>query len=297
MKRSPVLAALCLTGLLLAGCSAGGSWRSDAAGTTAEVTNTDVAGTAGSAAPPGTAQATAALGRVAPTSSVIRTGELEVVVEDVRAAADEAARLTRGASGTVESEERSSNDDSDTARRASAVLRLRVPPESFDATLAGLAGLGEEVRRRLGSTDVTDQVIDLDSRLGTQRASVERVRALLSEADTLGEVVQIESELTKRTADLESLAARLDALTGQVELSTITLRLSVADAAPEQAGGPLGFRDGLRAGWEALTAIGRAVGVAAGAALPFSPVVLVGAFLVWRGRSRRTAAAPASGTA
>lgn len=292
MKRSPVLAALCVTGLLLAGCSDGGSSRSVAADTTAEASNGDTAGSAGNAPLSGTPEAITALGRVAPASSVIRTGELEVVVEDVRAAADEAARLTRGASGTVESEERSSDDE-----YGSAVLRLRVPPESFDATLAGLAGLGEELRRRLGSTDVTDQVIDLDSRLATQRASVERVRALLSEADTLGDVVQIESELTKRTADLESLAARLDALTGQVELSTITLRLSVGDAAPEQAGGPLGFGDGLRAGWQALTAMGRAVGVAAGAALPFSPVLLIGAVLIWRGRSRRAAATPASGTA
>ncbi|MGI8535028.1 MAG: DUF4349 domain-containing protein [Mycobacteriales bacterium] len=307
MKRSPVLATLTLAALLLAGCSSGDSSESAPAATSggaaapSGVADTEAAdagkGGAGQAVSPpaggsqavSPAQAATAAGRVAPATSVIRTGELEVVVDDVRKAADEAARLTRGAGGNVESEERSSDDERGGDGTGAAVLRLRVPPESFDATLGGLAGLGEERSRRLGSEDVTGQVVDLDSRMSTQRASVERVRALLSEADTLGEVVQIESELTKRTADLESLEARLDALTGQVELSTITVRLTAKDSPAASPAGPLGFRDGLREGWAALTAVGRALGVTAGAVLPFTPVLLLGGFLLWRGRARRPA--------
>ena len=285
MKRSPVLATLSLAAFLLAGCSgpgessgsgvARGSGGAPAPDSAADAAAGSQAG-AGKAVSP---EAAAAVGRVAPAPSVIRTGELEVLVGDVRKAADEAARLARGAGGNVESEQRSSD----------AVLRLRVPPETFDATLASLAGLGEERGRRLGSEDVTGQVVDLDSRLSTQRASVEQVRALLSEADTLGEVVQVEAELTKRTADLESLEARLDALTGQVDLSTVTLRLVAQGSPAASPGAPLGFRDGLRAGWAALAAVGRAVGVTAGALLPFSPLLAVAVYLLWRGRSRRTA--------
>lgn len=297
MKRSPVLAALALAGLLLTGCAADGaggaasptaeSGKAGMDGSAAEDRpDTAAGGSGGRAEPAAPPTAGTPLGRVAPVAALIRTGDLSVVVDDVRAAADEAARLVRGAGGSVESEERGSDE-----QFGSAVLRLRVPPEAFDDTLRDVAALGDERGRRLGSTDVTDQVVDLDSRLSTQRASVERVRALLAEADTLGEVVQVESELTRRTADLESLQARRAALTGQVELSTLTLRLTAKGSPAVGPGKGLGFQDGLREGWEALTAVGRAAGVTAGVLVPFSPLVAVGVFLLWqlRVRSRRTA--------
>ncbi|MBC7374422.1 MAG: DUF4349 domain-containing protein, partial [Frankiales bacterium] len=210
---------------------------------------------------------------------VIRTGELEVRVDDVDAAAAEVARLVTGARGQVEADDRAR--DGGPVR---AVLRLRVPPSAFDATVSRVAALGKEQSRRLGSEDVTEQVVDLDSRLATQRASVERVRALLAEANTLGEVVQVEGELTRRTADLESLQARRTALRAQVDLASLTLRLTGTDAPTAAAGGPLGFGDGLGAGWDALRAVARALGVTAGALLPFSPVLLVTGALLWRRR-------------
>lgn len=275
----PVLAALLLTG-----CTSGGD---DASSDTAAPASA-VGGTADEAVgAPGAgadrpADTTVALGRVAAaTAAVVRTGAMEVVVDDVAAAADEAARLVRGAQGEVEGDERARDGGPERA-----VLRLRVPPAAFDATVGRLAALGEERSRRLGSEDVIEQVVDLQSRLATQRASVERVRALLAEADTLGEVVTVEAELTRRTADLESLQARSSALAARVDLGTLELRLTAADDAPAAAGGPLGFRDGLREGWDALRAVGRAVGVTAGALLPWSPVLLVAGALVWRSRRR-----------
>ena len=103
--------------------------------------------------------------------------------------------------------------------------------------------------------------------------------------------MQIEGELTRRTADLESLQARLAAVRGQVEQSTITLSLVGDDAAGAAATGRAASPTGSQAGWDALVAVTRAVGVTAGALLPFSPVLLVAAALVWR--SRRRTAGPA----
>ena len=304
-RAGPLLVALCLAGLTACGGSdsesstassaaapvAGAAEPGRAGGTdealpgdgTTDGTTPDGLTTDGSAPGPGTLVA----GRVgAAAAAVVRTGSLEVVVDDVAAAAEAASRLVRDGGGQVESDERSRAGGSE-----QAVLRLRVVPAEFDATVAGLADLGEELARGLSSTDVTEQVVDLDSRLATQRASVERVRALLGEADTLGEVVQVEGELTRRTAELESLQARRAALGEQVALGSVELRLTASDDAPAAAGGALGFGDGLREGWDAMRAVGRAAGVALGAVLPFSPLLLlVGAF-AWRAR-RRTTASP-----
>jgi hypothetical protein len=295
MRRSPVLLLAVLLAALLAltGCSGGGSDAESATESAADGGSAGGAEGAPGAEPAAPADPAAqpppeqvVSGRVvAAGAALVRTAELTVRVDDVRAAADEAARLTAAAAGTVASEERSG-----TGEDASAVVRLRVPPAAFDDTVSRLADLGDELDRRLGTTDVTDQVVDLESRLATQRASVARVRALLDGAERLADVVQIEGELTRRTADLESLQARLAAVRGQVEQSTITLSLVGDGAAGAAATGPSGFSDGLAAGWDALVAVSRALGVTAGALLPFTPVLLVVGALVWRSRRRPSAA-------
>lgn len=276
-----LLPALLLTALALAGCTGSGSDSADSAAT-ASGGESDAGSVAAPDIAEGSATALQAVDlRAAPGLAVIRTAELDVRVDDVRRAAEEAGRLIRAAGGGVEAEDRSGTGDD-----GSATLTLRVPPAAFDQTISDLAALGDERGRRLSSEDVTDQVVDLEARLATQRASVDRVRALLGEADALGEVVQIESELTKRTADLEALEARLASLSARVDQSTIVLRL-------DSEGGPvvgqaLGFGDGLRGGWAALTATARVAAVTAGALLPFLPLLLVGGYLLVRSRNRRT---------
>ena len=304
----PALAALLAAAVLLAGCSgsgsedatsmgdssasAGGGGEPQGASAADGVTGggAEESSGGGATAPDRLGDRKVALSsRAVPAQALILTGELVLRVEDVSAAADEAARTATAAGGHVEAEERSRGTDD-----GSAVVVLRVPPRAFDATLARLAELGEELSRRRGTQDVTEEVVDLDTRIASQRASVARVRALLDRANTIGEIVQVEAELTRRTADLESLEARLAVLAEQVEHATITLRLEGEDGITSLAGGPLGFRDGLDAGWAALVAFGRAVGVTAGALLPFTPLLLVVGGLLWRRSRRDVGGRPAS---
>ena len=287
-RRRPALAALAVLSLVaLPACSGGGS-DDTAAGSRAPLSSDSGGGTADQAAggqPPagdaGGGAAAPALARVTVDgAALIRTGELSVRVDDVRRAADRATELVRTAGGVLDSEEAAATD---------AHLRLRVPPARFEQVMGQLAGLGEEQTRRVATEDVTDQVVDLESRLASQRASVARVRALLDRAEDLGEVVQVEAELTKRTADLEALQARLDALSDRVALATVALQLTGSGDGSSQEAVPVGFRDGLDAGWTALVTLSRALAATAGAVLPFAPLLLV-AVLVWRVRGRRAAA-------
>jgi len=285
--RRKALSTVLLGALLLTGCTGGGS--DDAETASSDAGGGDSAGVAAPEAAPGEPQPAtdrdvAVDARVLPGDAVIRTADLDVEVEDLRPSADRAGQIARDAGGRVAGEERSGSDED-----GSATLQLRVPPAEFDGAVRDLTALGTERGRRIGTEDVTDAVVDLEARLNTQRASVARVTALLAEATNLGEVVQIEGELTRRTADLESLEARLAALEGQVELSTITVRLWTAGDEPTDAGA-LGFGDGLRNGWEAVTTVARAVAVTAGALLPFLPLLLLAGFFVVRTRRSRPVA-------
>ena len=276
MRRITVVVPLLV---LLAGCSAGG----ESAGSTAALSKP--AGNGAKQAPPaGTDVQPAAVDAAKPVAvprSLIRTAQLEVRVDNVKKSAATAEQLVEAAGGEVSDEQLDLR-----ATHPTASLELRVPPARLGATLAKLSELGDEQSRQLGTDDVTDQVVDLESRLATQRSSVARVRALLDRASNLTDVVHIEAELSRREADLESLQARVRAISGQVAMSKITLELTSQATKPKVAPA-VGFRSGLDGGWNAFTAAARVTAATLGALLPFLPLIAIaiGAPLWWRRRA------------
>lgn len=216
--------------------------------------------------------------------AVVRTATISLTVDEPAAAADRAAAVTGQLGGRVDSDRRSADGD------GSALLVLRVPPAQLERLLGDLAKLGTEHRRDISDQDVTTSVVDLASRVATQRASVDRVRALLDRAQSLADVTKVESELTRRQADLESLLAKQKALSGQVELASVTATLTGNGTHVVAKAGHAGFLDGLSGGWDALVGTARVVAVVAGALLPFAwlPVLALAGRVAWR--RRRTAA-------
>ena len=210
------------------------------------------------------------------------SGEVTVSTDHPQSAARAVAAAATRAGGYVAEESAELVDVEQEVR-----LVLRVPPAEFAGLRDRVAELGTEVSRSTSSEDVTDQVLDVESRLTTQRASVARVRALLEQARDLSEVVAIEAELTRRQADLESLEARSAALAAQVRLATLVVRLGPPGSALADATAP-GFQAGLERGWSALRTALAVAGTVAGLVLPF--LVAIGLFAVpvvaLRGRRR-----------
>ncbi|MGB3440480.1 MAG: DUF4349 domain-containing protein [Actinophytocola sp.] len=217
--------------------------------------------------------------------TLVRTATIELTTADVVETVDNARDVAAGAGGYAGRE---------AVREESATLTLHIPSDRFDETLTELSGLGEVVSREQAAEDVTEQVVDLDSRIATQRASVDRVRALLAKATTVDEIVRIEQEVTNREADLESLQQRRQALAGQVAMSTVTMRVDKTDAVPvqEQEEEQGGFFAGLSDGWGAFLDAGAGTLRVVGAMLPFLIVLGVPTVLAIRWRRRRRPAAP-----
>ncbi len=267
--RSTAAVALLLGLAVLSGCSGSSGSTAGSAAAPARVGAGEVGAPAAGAAGAGSA---VLLGR-----RVVRTATLAVEVPDVRVAADRSRTVAQDAGGALEAEDASGTGD---------VLRLRVAPERLPTALEALAGLGRERARTVGSEDVSDQVADLDSRLATQRASVERVRALLAKAQVIADVVALEAQLAQREGDLESLQARAAVVRGQADLATITVTLSPL---PPAAAPATGFRDGIASGAGAFLGASRAGAVVLGALLPFLPLLALGLWLARR-LTRRPAA-------
>ncbi|MGW0609350.1 DUF4349 domain-containing protein [Streptomyces sp. NPDC002788] len=276
----PALAALLLAAALaLTGCSGAGE---DSAGSTAAdrpIAAPHANGKAGAneAAPGGTwsgARATAP--PKLSTSRIIRTASLTVRVKDVPKALEEVRTKTENAGGYVGNETTTRDEE---GRERTRVV-LRVPVEKYDEVLAELEGTGKLLDRSAKAEDVTDQVVDVESRIASQRASVARIRELMDQATKLSDVVTLESELSTRQADLEALLARQASLKDRTSLATITLSLSEPPVKETAEGDDPGFLDALTGGWNAFVTMLRWLAVALGAVLPFAAVTAL-IVLLW----------------
>ncbi|WP_328395057.1 DUF4349 domain-containing protein [Streptomyces sp. NBC_00390] len=276
-------ALLLLTSLTLAGCGGADSGGDAAQSQAKEKAGAAAPGFAGDQAAEKPAEGGA--GREgspkqpsAAPAHIIRTAELAVEVKDAAKALAAARRTADGVGGRVENETTERIDETHVSSR----VVLRVPQEHYDSVLAELAGAGKLLSRTADAKDVTDQVVDVDSRVATQRASVARVRALMQRATKLSDVVTLEGELSSRQTALESLLAQQASLKDRTTLATITLSLSETEKkdAKKDEDEP-GFLDALSGGWGALVATLRWATVVIGAVAPFAAVAAV-LYALWR---------------
>ncbi|GIF64729.1 hypothetical protein Ais01nite_27640 [Asanoa ishikariensis] len=222
---------------------------------------------------------------------IIYTGSIMVRVENVERTAAEITSLVAGAGGFIGGDKRT-----DDGGRSEAVLTLRVPANRFTSVVDEIAGKGTDDRREISTQDVTEDVVDLDARIITQRARVESARRLLGQAKTINDLVSLENELGRREADLASLEGKKRRLADLTALSTITATLLGPDAQappPPPDDDNTGFLTGLRGGWNAFTAtLGVALTVL-GALVPWLVLVGLGllVFVYVRRRRPRPAAA------
>ncbi|MFF2813673.1 DUF4349 domain-containing protein [Streptomyces sp. NPDC058000] len=200
-------------------------------------------------------------------SQIIRTATLTVQTGDVAGALTRARGAVEDAGGYPADE----TTDRDPDGRDRSKLVLRVPPDHYDALLTRLSGLGKVLSRDVSAKDVTDQVVDVDSRVKSQRASVERIRALMDRASSISDITALESELSTREANLESLEAQLKSLKDRTGTATVTLLLRQPGASQDpRPDDGTSFGDALSDAWHAFTAAVRWVLVALAAALPFA---------------------------
>jgi hypothetical protein len=190
---------------------------------------------------------------------LVRTANVDLRSDDVLKAIGEIKDRAQAAGGFA-GEENSTKD--------SGTVTVRVPSNELDKVVRDLVKVGDVTRSEVRSEDVTDQLVDVEARIATQRASVERLRVLFERAGSTSEVAQVEAELTKRQADLESMQRRSESLKGKVALATLTVRVAtVPIAAPEPE--EVGFFGALAGGWNALVTVVSVILVGVGAMLPF----------------------------
>lgn len=160
---------------------------------------------------------------------IIFTADMTVAVPDVGEAGEEATREIQQLGGLLFGQRTTGSPN------PSSVLTFKVQPDDFQTALDALGSIGELRDQNVTASDVTERIVDLESRIRTAAASVERLRGLLAQATDIESIVELESELLVRETELETLRGSLRTLEDQVSLATIVLTLTEAEANPALA--------------------------------------------------------------
>jgi hypothetical protein len=247
MTRIAITLLLAL-GLLLAGCSADDAASPDAtldagravddAGAPEEMAEMDEAeapagdaqdGTAGDAAP-GSGELrpiSATLGR-----KVIRTAEVELKVDDPDAAADGVMDLADRAGGFVATTDLRRDED----EVLRGTLTIRVPSEQLLDVLRDLEDLAVSTPvSRIDERDVTTETADLEARRTNLTTYEQELRTLLADVreDTSSpdDLLRIFERIREVRAEIDQIDGRLSSLSDQVDLATVTVRLTPVSTA------------------------------------------------------------------
>ncbi|MDG4779157.1 DUF4349 domain-containing protein [Micromonospora sp. WMMD961] len=290
-RGTALAVAVLAAALVLTGCSASDSGAQDTAGSAAEAPAVADVGEAGRDAAKGGTQEAAGAG--APDlrvdqRAIIYTGTMRVQVDDVDVAARETVAVATRAGGFVGGDQRRSADED-----AVAELQLRVPAPKFAGVVEEISKLGTQQSREIDTQDVTEETVDLDARITSQRARVDSARRLLSRATTITDLVTLENELGRREADLASLEAKKRRLADLTALSTITVSLAgPATKKATEEKSETGFLVGLKGGWKAFVASLTVLLTVLGALLPWLALGVPVAVLLLVLRRRKRISAP-----
>lgn len=232
------VAVLCL--VVLAGCSGaggGGDGGGDSVGLSSDGADSGApatasgggnGGDAGSAeAEEGTPAAQSAefeSRTVQSRRALIRTGQVTLEVSDHDQTQAKLATMARSHGGFVaESSETQHRQDNQTWTTGRLVIR--VPNDAFGTAFDSVKAGGTVLHAESQTTDVSDQLVDLEARLRNLRAQRDRLRTLYEQANETEDILQVGDRLAEVQERIERLDAQKQSLEDRVAYSTITIEI------------------------------------------------------------------------
>lgn len=217
---------------------------------------------------------------------IVYTGTLELAVDDLRGAVDQADAVVAGLGGHV-----ASSDTTETGNQQRASVTYRIPAENWDAALAGLRAVGAKVlNESIKSEDVTGQVVDLNARIANAQASEAALQGIMDRATSINDVLDVQRELTQVRGDIESMTAQRDSLANRAALATLTVAFETAVTETKAATGDWDLGSQVDDAVASLVRIGQALAsIAIWIAIVVVPVlvpVLIVVFIAIRLRRR-----------
>jgi outer membrane murein-binding lipoprotein Lpp len=119
-----------------------------------------------------------------------------------------------------------SNVSKDGVEQVSGRIVVRIPQKNFQSFLHDAEGQAAEVlQRTISGTDVTEEYVDLESRLKSKRVVEERLTLFMKSAEKTEDLLKISADLAAVQEEIETILGRMKYLENQTSLSTIHISL------------------------------------------------------------------------
>jgi len=165
---------------------------------------------------------------------VIRNANLTLVVEDPTASVDMISNLAEEMGGFVVSsylyETAYGSGDLTTTQ---GTLTIRVPAERLDEVLEAVKSTAIEVRsENISGEDITQQYVDLQSRLRNLEAAEAQLQEIMGSATRTEDVMMVYNQLVQVRGEIESVKGQMQYFEQSAKLSAVTMEL-IPDAAAQ----------------------------------------------------------------
>lgn len=161
---------------------------------------------------------------------IIKNADLSLKVDDYKQAVAEIKKQVAFLGGYIANE----NVNNRSTGTINGHLQVRIPYSRFEGFLDGMEELGEMNARNIYSQDVTEEYVDIESRLKALRIKETRLLELLAKSGKLSEVLQVENELANTRAQLESLQGRLRYLDNRTDFSNVNINVQQRQSSNQQ---------------------------------------------------------------
>ena len=153
---------------------------------------------------------------------VVKSGTMGIEIEKFDEAAVKVNDITKKFGGYISKTTSSQNNGG----KKQGTLTIKVPADKYEDLISEISGIGKVMSQNISSNDITEEYIDLEARLKTQKELEERLLKLLADKTArLTDVVEVEQKLASVRQVIESIDGKMRYMRNQSEMSTLTLSL------------------------------------------------------------------------
>jgi Domain of unknown function (DUF4349) len=151
-------------------------------------------------------------------AKIVRTGTLQLTVDDVAKALTSARDAIRSLGGYIGASQQERSNE-----KTVASVTYRIPVGRWEDALDALRRLGTEVGEKTDATEVTGEIVDIAARIRNLKASEAALVGYAQQAPKISDLLEVQARLTDTRSQIERLTAQQAQLEDQAALATLTV--------------------------------------------------------------------------
>lgn len=208
---------------------------------------------------------------------IIKTGSLSIEVDKYDETETKINEIVKKYNGFIANSKSSQNSSGN----KSGTITVKVPADKYDALITDASKIGKVMNQNIQSNDVTEEYVDLEARLKTQKELEQRLIKLLNEkASRLSDVIEVEEKLASVRQKIESFEGRMKLLKSQSDLSTLTINVYEPSMISTSSGGGFFYELG-QAIKKGLSGFTNVLAVSITVFIAIIPLVIIAIIIFW----------------